>query len=107
MKTTDEYKAVPQAQCSQIIIQGICRDWKAYYKGLQAYQIKKECMYGKPQPPSYYDKARRITRGQFKSNSGVIINADVNAAYQIIKKCLTSKQISVKTGEKVTKLKVA
>ena len=56
LKTTDEYKAVPQAQCSQIIIQGICRDWKAYYKGLQAYQIKKECMYGKPQPPSYYDK---------------------------------------------------
>ena len=55
----------------------------------------------------YYNKTRRITRGQFKSNTGLIINADVNAAYQIIKKCPTLKQIPVKTGEKVTKLKVA
>lgn len=54
-----------------------------------------------------YNKARRITRGQFKSNTGLIINADVNAAYQIIKKCPTLKQIPIKTGEKVTKLKVA
>ena len=54
-----------------------------------------------------YNKARRITRGQFKSNTGLIINADVNAAYQIIKKCPTLKQIPVKIGEKVTKLKVA
>ena len=55
----------------------------------------------------YYDKTRRITRGQFKSNIGLIINADVNAAYQIIKKYPTLKQIPVKIGEKVTKLKVA
>ena len=33
-----------------------------------------------------YDKSRRKTRGQFISNSGVMINADVNSSYQMIKK---------------------
>ncbi|OXB94831.1 transposase [Parageobacillus galactosidasius] len=33
-----------------------------------------------------YDKSRRIKRGLFRSNKGILINADVNGAYQIIKK---------------------
>ena len=33
-----------------------------------------------------YNKKRRIERGLFKSNEGVKINADLNGAYQIIKK---------------------
>lgn len=33
-----------------------------------------------------YNKSRRITRGLFKSNGGELINADLNGAYQIIKK---------------------
>ena len=33
-----------------------------------------------------YNKARRIHRGLFRSNQGVLINADVNAGYQIMKK---------------------
>jgi putative transposase len=33
-----------------------------------------------------YDKSRRIQRGLFQSNKGTLINADVNGAYQIIKK---------------------
>ena len=33
-----------------------------------------------------YDKSRRIKRGLFKSNNGILINADLNGAYQIIKK---------------------
>ncbi|MED3770708.1 hypothetical protein AAW492_14565, partial [Geobacillus stearothermophilus] len=33
-----------------------------------------------------YSKNRRIKRGLFKSNKGILINADVNGAYQIIKK---------------------
>lgn len=35
---------------------------------------------------SNYDYSRRIERGLFKSNSGILINADVNAALQIMKK---------------------
>lgn len=33
-----------------------------------------------------YNNKRRIHRGLFKSNTGVFINADINGAYQIIKK---------------------
>jgi putative transposase len=33
-----------------------------------------------------YNKKRRIERGLFKSNDGILINADLNASYQIMKK---------------------
>ena len=33
-----------------------------------------------------YNKSRRIKRGLFVSNNGIKINADLNGAYQIIKK---------------------
>ena len=33
-----------------------------------------------------YDKSRRIARGLFKSNSGMLINSDVNGSLQIMKK---------------------
>ena len=38
-----------------------------------------------------YNKYRRIKRGLFKSNSGILINADLNGAYQIIKKVVPIK----------------
>ena len=34
----------------------------------------------------YYNKSRRIFRGLFRSNKGKLINADLNASYQIIRK---------------------
>ena len=33
-----------------------------------------------------YDKKRRVSRGLFISNKGIKINADVNGAYQILRK---------------------
>ena len=33
-----------------------------------------------------YDKTRRVHRGLFVSNQGIKINADVNGAYQIMRK---------------------
>lgn len=33
-----------------------------------------------------YDKFRRVHRGLFKSNEGILINADLNGAYQIMRK---------------------
>ena len=36
-----------------------------------------------------YDKSRRIVRGLFKSNNGILINSDVNGAYNIIKKAFS------------------
>jgi putative transposase len=39
----------------------------------------------------FYDKSRRKYRGMFKSNNGVLINADLNGAYQIMKKVVPIK----------------
>ena len=38
-----------------------------------------------------YNKSRRIERGLFKSNNGILINADLNSAYQILKKVFPIK----------------
>ena len=55
---------------------------------------------------TYYDKTRRIERGLFKSNSGILINADINAAYQMMK-LGEARAIPIKTGEQIIKIKVA
>ena len=52
-----------------------------------------------------YDNARRISRGMFRSNNGKLINADVNAAYQIIK-AAGINNLEVKENETVTRVYV-
>ena len=54
----------------------------------------------------YYDKSRRVKRGLFRSNNGILINADINAAYQMIKLGST-RAIPIKAGEQITKIKAA
>ena len=46
----------------------------------------------------FYNKSRRIKRGLFKSNSGKLINADVNAAYQIMKKVFCDTEMPADRG---------
>jgi putative transposase len=53
---------------------------------------------------TFYDKSRRKKRGLFISNQGYKINADVNAALQIIKKYI--KQSSFKVNENIFNPKV-
>ena len=53
---TKEYKEMPYAASSQICIQMICRDWKAYYLGMKAYKKNPASMPGRPRVPAYYDK---------------------------------------------------
>ena len=55
---------------------------------------------------SCYNKSRRIRRGLFRSNNGICMNADVNAAYQIIK-LGSIKELPIKEGEQISKLQVA
>ena len=55
---------------------------------------------------NFYDATRRVKRGMFKSNKGTLINADVNAAYQIIK-AGGYKNLPIKEKEKVIRLNVA
>ena len=54
----------------------------------------------------YYNKNRRIARGLFRSNNGTLVNADVNAAYQIIKKA-GHTSFRYKGPEKAVRLKVS
>jgi putative transposase len=53
-----------------------------------------------------YDISRRIKRGVFKSKRGILINADVNAAYQIMK-VAGYRDLPIREREKVTRLNVA
>lgn len=39
-----------------------------------------------PLNKDYYNKSRRIQRGLFRSNEGILINSDVNGSYNIIRK---------------------
>lgn len=41
---------------------------------------------GESPEKEFYKKSRRIHRGLFKSNEGLLINADINGAHQIMKK---------------------
>ena len=41
----------------------------------------------------FYNKERRVYRGLFISNQGIAINADVNAAYQIMKKVIPEANV--------------
>lgn len=45
-----------------------------------------------------YNKKRRVKRGLFKSNTGKLINADVNGAYQIMRKVFHNVEIPVDRG---------
>ncbi len=47
--------------------------------------------------PTYYDKSRRKHRGCFISNDGIRINADVNAAFQIIRKVFPDIEFNMQT----------
>lgn len=47
--------------------------------------------------PTYYDKSRRKHRGCFISNDGIRINADVNAAFQIIRKIFPDIKFNMQT----------
>ncbi len=69
-------------------------DYKAEDQGITV--IKQEeshsskCFFLDNEPIEHHNKylGRRITRGLFKSHTGTIINADVNGAYNILKKAL-------------------
>ena len=53
-----------------------------------------------------YDKSRRIRRGLFRSNTGECINADVNAAYQMMK-LAGVRDLQIKRREKISRIKAA
>lgn len=56
LKAFDVYKKLPSSSCAQGCIQAVCREWKAFYKSLKAYQKDPSRFLGRPKPPKYLDK---------------------------------------------------
>jgi putative transposase len=55
----------------------------------------------------YYNKSRRVHRGLFKSNEGLLINADINGAYQIMKKVVPNAFEQWDRGHVVSPLRIS
>ena len=87
-------------------------EYKAKLEGIEvrivseSYTSGTSYLDGEKPDRAHYDKARRVERGLFKSNTGILINADVNAAYQMMKLGDT-RTIPIKTGEQIIKIKAA
>ena len=85
-KTNQSFVTIPH----QKLIEKIC--YKATLHGIrviiteESYTSGTSFLDGELPTKDVYDKKRRIYRGLFRSNQGVLINADVNAGYQILKK---------------------
>ena len=85
-KTNQAFVSIPHQQLIDKII------YKAEINGIrvilteESYTSGTSFLDGEPPIKKYYDKNRRVCRGLFLSNQGMSINADVNAAYQIMKK---------------------
>ncbi len=87
-RNTQNFLTIPYKKLIQQLV------YKAEDQGLTV--IKQEesdsskCSFLDDEPIEPHDKYfdRRITRGLFKSHKGTIINADVNGAYNILKKAL-------------------
>lgn len=105
-RTNQNFVSIPY----RILIDMIC--YKARLEGIrvkvteESYTSGTSYLDGEYPDRVHYDKSRRVKRGLFRSNSGILINADVNAAYQIMKTG-GIKDLPIKSGEKITKIKVA
>lgn len=75
-------------------------EYKAKLKGISVERITEAYSSGtsfldrEPLTKKYYNKSRRIHRGLFKTNNNLLINADVNGSYQIMKKYLQKQKKS-------------
>nr|MCR5475490.1 IS200/IS605 family accessory protein TnpB-related protein [Lachnospiraceae bacterium] len=105
-RTNQTFVSIPY----RMLIDMIC--YKAQLAGIRVSVVKESYtsgtsyLDGEIPEKGFYDASRRVKRGMFKSNKGILINADVNAAYQIIK-AGGYKDLPIKEKEKVTRLNVA
>lgn len=85
-RTNQSFVSIPHRKLLEKII------YKARNAGInvilteESYTSGTSVLDGEPPQKEFYNKDRRIYRGLFVSNNGTYINADVNAAYQIMKK---------------------
>ena len=77
---------IPHAKLIELI------KYKAKQAGVEVIMVNESytsgcsCLDGEIVGKNAYNKKRRISRGMFRSNQGILINADVNGAYNILYK---------------------
>ena len=105
-QTNQTFVSIPY----RMLIDMIC--YKAHLAGIrvsivrESYTSGTSYLDGERPEKIFYDATRRVKRGMFKSDRGILINADVNAAYQIIK-AGGYQELPIKENEKVVRLNVA
>ena len=104
--TNQNFVSIPYKTLTDMIA------YKARIEGIEVKTVRESYtsgtsyLDGEKPTKDYYDKSRRVKRGLFRSNNGILINADINAAYQMIKLGET-RAIPIKTGEQIIKIKAA
>lgn len=71
----------------------------------ESYTSGCSCLDGEIVGKNAYNKKRRISRGMFRSNQGILINADVNGAYNILYKFTKTSAKSISEYVVYSKLK--
>ena len=105
-RTNQNFVSIPYKMLTDMII------YKAGLKGItvkvvqESYTSGTSYLDGEYPEKASYDKTRRVRRGLFRSSCGICINADINAAYQMIK-LGGVRDLPIKAGEKVTRIKAA
>ena len=105
-KTNQNFVSIPYHRLIEMI------RYKAKLAGItvvtvpESYTSGTSYLDGEGPDREHYDKTRRVHRGLFRSNTGIFINADVNAAYQIMK-AGGVKDLEIREKEQVKRIKVS
>ena len=90
-RTNQNFVQIPFARFIEMI------QYKAYEKGIavilteESYTSGTSFIDNEEPIKEFYNKSRRIRRGMFRSNDNILINSDLNGAYQIMKKVIPIK----------------
>ena len=96
---------IPHAKLIELI------KYKAKLAGIYVIMVNESytsgcsCLDGEKVGKNAYNKKRRISRGMFRSNQGILINADVNGAYNILYKFTKTSAKSISEYVVYSKLK--
>ncbi|MBQ2677884.1 MAG: transposase [Firmicutes bacterium] len=105
-RTNQNFVSIPHRTLIEMI------RYKAALRGIEvriveeAYTSGTSYLDGEMPSAPFYDRSRRAHRGLFRSNTGIFVNADVNAAYQILK-AGGIIDLKIKQAEPVRKIKAA